>query len=1269
MPELNFRIFADDTAIKKTLAGIDKIAKENAAKLEKELSKTIDKQNEALKITEKRKKASDEVVKATEDEVKANDKLTESIKRKNAAFDASGKQIRPVQISNSQDEINALNTGRTGTISGGAVVGPSADFNRLASEAAAFGTEAKEAYNAAVTGSNNTTQAVVNAQKAIRSLKIEMQSYQNIAETSTDPKRLGEYNNKIRETQAEIARLRNVGKTGYDDLGNKLTATAGKQEVLTAKLRMYQEALSKANAPKSFVDLNRKIESTQIELGKLQNAGKKGFDEMGNAIQKSGKGVGTLWSGLKTVANILPGVGIAGLLAFAVDPIIENRKAILEWITTLVTGKKSLSDLSEAQEDLNGALNSGEYKAAITKVSELKQMVADAKDGFVDKDKVVKEYNSTLGKTIGQVTTLQGVEDELTSKGDAYIEMILKQAAAQTALQKAVELTVQAEERRANGPTFTDMAIGALKGFALGAGGVGAAINETVNARSAGSAKLEKEAKTELDIYKKFNEEVNRITKANGFSKFGDYGDKGKSQNSIISAQESLQKKIDDINAEYSRKALSRDEAELQAVRDKFKQIADEAAKFNANPKNKLHLVDTTGLTATRDQAIEDLIYKQDAEKAKIGLEKQKALYADYEDYKTKLGADAANERFEKELNTAETYLDLLKTRQKEITDIAPEKRTGAQADYLDWLDKQVKVEVLAEQKKYDALVKEFISYSDKRKALTEKYQADLATLEGNSGAQAERTTKYQEDLKSLDDANVQKLDAYKALFKGIDQLSDENARSVVANAENMLNGLMATGKISKELAAEIRILLANTTKEIGDRMPERIINLANEIDQVAEAVAGVDSKFGKMLHTVGNVVGQVGNIKKGLNDFNNAKAGGDVFGQLSGGLAMFGAAMSITKTLEGIFSGQARREAQQAYATENQTKQNEALNKALERQISLINDAYGTDRLTKYAEAQAQITKNEQTYTDQLRNRYSMTGNKELDALLTKVNDSGNLNLLDALKDKSQLDKYKIPAGDIEALKQLLANGTKLDDNTEKIVQNLIDAKQASIDLVNQMNSEHIGSSLDSIADDFISTLTDGTQDFGKSLESIIRKSILNGFKGKLIQQQLQGFYTQFAAAAADGTTTPEEIEKLRATYLAAAEKAKKDLADLAAATGVDLNDPDPDSSTSALQKNIKQISSDQANALEGIARGSYDKLKTMTDLQATSNATAAQMVDLAMQGLRWQQQTAENTAATVYELRNAVSELKGINLNTRGDNISMRGAGFGGQSARALT
>lgn len=327
MPELNFKITGDDSDIKKTLADVAKIQKETNAQVAKDTATVMElekrERDKIVKATKEQKEASKGVVDAINEEARAHERATQAIRRKKTAVDeVTNRQIKPSQVLYSPQD--ARIAAENAPSKGGLPVGAAAAINQAQYEGAAkaaeyYGAAASAANATATTSAQTATRANDDNRRAIDSLKLALQSYKNIAGATTNPMVLGEYNNKIDETIAKIRQLKNVGKSGFDELGNRIKSTIGAQEILTNKLKFFQEALSRAKAPQSFVTLNQKIEETRAALDRLNNAGKKGFDDLGNKIGKADAEGGKF-------LNTLKSIGAAILAAFSVQMIVSWAK-------------------------------------------------------------------------------------------------------------------------------------------------------------------------------------------------------------------------------------------------------------------------------------------------------------------------------------------------------------------------------------------------------------------------------------------------------------------------------------------------------------------------------------------------------------------------------------------------------------------------------------------------------------------------------------------------------------------------------------------------------------------------------------------------------------------------------------------------------------------------------------------------------------------------------------------------------------------------------
>lgn len=149
-----------------------------------------------------------------------------------------------------------------------------------------------------------------------------------------------------------------------------------------------------------------------------------------------GKGATKALSGLRSMAYILPGIGIAGIFNVAFDALGK-----------LFDGMDSApSHLKNFADSFAGAKS--KFVEASGAVILLTSEIDLAKKGFISKDGVVKHYNETIGKTTGIVKSLNEAEEGLIKNGGAYIEMTLQKAVAEVAAGKAAERLFELAELR-----------------------------------------------------------------------------------------------------------------------------------------------------------------------------------------------------------------------------------------------------------------------------------------------------------------------------------------------------------------------------------------------------------------------------------------------------------------------------------------------------------------------------------------------------------------------------------------------------------------------------------------------------------------------------------------------------------------------------------------------------------------------------------------------------------------------------------------------------
>jgi hypothetical protein len=138
--------------------------------------------------------------------------------------------------------------------------------------------------------------------------------------------------------------------------------------------------------------------------------------------------------GFRGIQNNLP--ALFGSIAAAAGPAYFAFSALVALVTAYEKELKALfvtTTAAEKQQELlnNVVKESGSaYVDAQTQVLSLTQKVKLAKEGYLDKQGVIDDYNKTIGETIGQQKTLEGVNQALINQGPAYVDYMNKLAMA-----------------------------------------------------------------------------------------------------------------------------------------------------------------------------------------------------------------------------------------------------------------------------------------------------------------------------------------------------------------------------------------------------------------------------------------------------------------------------------------------------------------------------------------------------------------------------------------------------------------------------------------------------------------------------------------------------------------------------------------------------------------------------------------------------------------------------------------------------------------------
>lgn len=237
---------------------------------------------------------------------------------------------------------------------------------------------------------------------------------------------------------------------------------------------------------------------------------------------------------LLTFQAILP-IGFLLVQSYATE--------IKGFFKSLFSGIPAIDQTKASQEALNNVMKKAgeDLDSAQSKVTELRTEIDLARKGFLDKKKVLEQYNESLGKTVGQAKSLNEAEQILLDKGPAIIQFYFlkaKAAAAAALADEEARKFIIAQNQtvadfidsgEAAGATIKNIFTGIFKG-------TNALALETAQDLS---KRGEKERQAELDRAKLFGEkylslqeeyikEAAMFASANGLNFFGDSGEDNK---------------------------------------------------------------------------------------------------------------------------------------------------------------------------------------------------------------------------------------------------------------------------------------------------------------------------------------------------------------------------------------------------------------------------------------------------------------------------------------------------------------------------------------------------------------------------------------------------------------------------------------------------------------------------------------------------------------------------------------------------------------------
>ncbi len=306
------------------------------------------------------------------------------------------------------------------------------------------------------------------------------------------------------ERQANIANVRELRNNAREQ--NAARGSLEQRRLALIRLRSVFDNLNESERNSPFgqrlatviPQLNEQVLNLERSTGRSQR-------NVGNYFGAIQQGASRAFSALRGLANFLPGIGLAGLIGLAVEPIVEA-------ISKMDMFKAKISEVAAA----GGAISS-EYKKATSDVTALGTSLEEFKQGTISKKELVDRFNESIGQTVGKLKSAEEIEQFYIEKSAAYIQATLLRAQAQAALSIATEKNSEALKRQIEGPTFVDKVLGWTKAIVSFSGA--SVANAQATKRQMDEVKeLGDESGKAAAEYKKLQKAADDFAKQNGFN-------------------------------------------------------------------------------------------------------------------------------------------------------------------------------------------------------------------------------------------------------------------------------------------------------------------------------------------------------------------------------------------------------------------------------------------------------------------------------------------------------------------------------------------------------------------------------------------------------------------------------------------------------------------------------------------------------------------------------------------------------------------------------
>ena len=935
-------------------------------------------------------------------------------------------------------------------------------------------------------------------------------------------------------------------------------------------------------------------------------------------------------------------------MATAITLTVVYGKEIGNFFSQLVKGRKTLTDLADAQVKVNESMDAADLSKKIITIRSLQDRWNDLGDNLKEKKKFIKDNADEFKKLDVAVNNVNDAENLLVDNTAAFIEAMTLRAEAAAAFklaseeaEKALKAQIEIDKRKEKGPNLKDKAISFLLFDPQWVPGSLSQKKDQSRAETVWEAGIknqevikktaEEDAETYTSIYNKKLIEAAKKLKAAGIDEY-EKPDTGKSardyQDELADARIKAQQKL-----EAARIAVMKDGIEKRQKPAK-QELEESLAQINKEERDTLKKMEEAEKKGVKITPEEKKAVKTNAQQQRLVAYQQYAmeLYAvdkEFQEKDLKSWIEYNKEYGTYQQKRAAIMKEYtLKSSQKGLNEddkklLAKQRDEALSAldftelkNVINWdvvfgnLDRVTKQELQKVKKQIIAFRNspEFKKNAtpEQIKVIEEaigKIDEEVINKGGLFGNLTESIREYSQAVGELTEAQKAYDEAVKKY--GEDSAEAETARKNKNKAEAKVRNTEGNLETSKDKTVKNLTAVADAMNQLGDANLS-LTSFGSAVGSLVDVLSESGSKIGGIIAAVLAIFDQIS--EKGLVNF----AGGIVKSLGNAAAKMWGGFANVL-TL-GKFNIGGADYSDYNEMVDKYNRLNEIWDELIDKKSEYIEMSYGSEAAKVGQEALDLAQKSLESYKrlgKERLNSGASTGSSSIGVRIRKSMSQYEWDQWDEFARSIGMDPndigyrmneiFSLTADQLERLKEMAPDfWAKLtaDDSVKEYLDAIIEGGERIEEIQQQIQEQLTQVSFDSMRDAFYDTLLDmesDSQDFADDFSAYLQKAILMTNLTDAYDKRLQEWYDKFANYNKEGGIDTDEYKDLQEEWNKIVEDA---LAERDALKDIFGWTSSSSSTQSGRAGTITSMTEETAGRLEGIGNAMLDHVINIDNL-----------------------------------------------------------------------